>query len=264
MSESSHPVKTTSFLAPLMLREDLPRQAASDYWAGPHGEIVKRGLPGVIEYVQHHFSPTDHGFWPATRMVGTQIPASWRLDGYPELRFKNTAAALTTSLHMREVFFDEQNVFARVLAHPSPPGGGRWWTDAFDDAVGHRVALLLRRRRGVRGGAFRRFVHERIGPALLAAGARDLRTYAFLPYSRFVNATPGVAHDNPADRRYHGLANLGLDDRAAVDALLASPQVAAIVADQHTVLTAVHAFSVERSVPVVRMSSPPTTEETRP
>ena len=56
--------------------EDLPRQAAADYWAGRHGEIVKRSLPGIIEYVQHHFSPTDHGFWPATQTVGTQIPAT--------------------------------------------------------------------------------------------------------------------------------------------------------------------------------------------
>jgi len=48
LSEPSYPIKTTSFVAPLMLREDMPRQAASDYWAGPHGEIVKRSLPGVV------------------------------------------------------------------------------------------------------------------------------------------------------------------------------------------------------------------------
>ena len=69
-----HPIKTTSFLSPLMLREDVPRQTASDYWAGPHAEIVKRSLPGIVEYVQHHFSATDHGFWPATQSVGTHIP----------------------------------------------------------------------------------------------------------------------------------------------------------------------------------------------
>ena len=249
-----HPIKTTSFLSPLMLREDVPRQTASDYWAGPHAEIVKRSLPGIVEYVQHHFSATDHGFWPATQSVGTHIPATWRIDGYPEVRFKSLAAALTTPLHMSDIHFDEQNVFARVLGQPTPPGGGRWWTDGFDDAVGHRVALLLRRRRGARSSAFRHFVHERIGPALLAAGARDLRTYTFLPYSRLVNPTPGVAHDNPADRRYHGAVTIGLDDRAAADTLLASPPVAATVAEQHTVLTAVHAFSVERSVPVVRIT----------
>jgi len=110
-----HPIKTTSFLSPLMLREDVPRQTASDYWAGPHAEIVKRSLPGIVEYVQHHFSATDHGFWPATQSVGTHIPATWRIDGYPEVRFKSLAAALTTPLHMRDIHFDEQNVLARVL-----------------------------------------------------------------------------------------------------------------------------------------------------
>jgi hypothetical protein len=101
-------------------------------------------------------------FWPASERVGTQIPASWRVDGFPEVRFRSTAAALVTPLHMREVFFDEQNVFDRVLGQPTGPGGGRWWTEGFDDAVGHRVALLLRRRRSVRGRALRRLPVVRI------------------------------------------------------------------------------------------------------
>jgi hypothetical protein len=46
----------------------------------------------------------------------------------------------------------------------------------------------------------------------------------------------------------------GTENRAAVDNLLGSAQVAPLVADQHTALTAVHAFSVERSVPVIRMT----------
>ena len=37
--------------------------------------------------------------------------------------------------------------------------------------------------------------------------------------------------------------------------MLGSAPVAALVADQHTALSAVHAFSVERSVPVIRMSA---------
>ena len=250
----SHPIKTTSFVSPVWLREDLPRETASAYWADAHAEIVKR-LPGLLEYVQRHFSPTDHGFWPSSEPVGTHIPADWRVDGYAEVRFKGTGTALRLPPHMRQVFLDEQNVFERVLGHPTGPGGGRWWTNGFDDAVVYRVALLLRRRRGVRGGTFRRFVHERIGPALLAAGARDLRTYTFLPWSRFVHPTPGVSHDNPAHRRYHGVVVFGAKSRASVDELLGSAQVAALVADQHAVLTAVHAFSVERSVPVIQMSS---------
>jgi hypothetical protein len=254
----SEPVKTASGLFPVWLRDDLPRETACAYWAGPHAEIVRR-LPGLIEYVQHHFSATDHGFWPSSERVGTLVPASWRVDGLTEVRLKSTASSLKAALHMREVFLDEQNLFDRVLGQLTGPGGGRWWTERFDDAAGHRVAMLLRRRRGVRRGTFCRFVHERLGPALLAAGARDLRTYTFLPWSRFApHPTPGISHDNPTYRRYHGAVIFGTKDRAAVDDLLGTHQFAALVADQHTACTAVHAFSVERSVPVIRIGRAPT------
>ncbi|KPI08173.1 hypothetical protein OK074_3702 [Actinobacteria bacterium OK074] len=245
------PVRTTSFVAPVLLRTDLPREAALRYWAGPHAEIVGRS-PNMVEYVQRPFSPTDHGYWPSSPTVGTAVPEGWRCDGVAEVRFASTAALLAMPLLMREVYLDEQNVFERVLGQLTHPGGGRWWTDGHHDAVGHRTVLLLRRRQGVGGRAFRAYVHHRIGPALHAAGARDLRTYTFLPWSRLVHPTPGVSHDNPAFRRYQGCAVIGTGSRTAMAELLESPQVAGIVADQHTVLTAAHAYTVERSVPVIR------------
>jgi 2,4-dienoyl-CoA reductase-like NADH-dependent reductase (Old Yellow Enzyme family) len=233
MSRNSYPTKTTTFLGLLMLREDLTRDAATTYWSTTHGGIVKRSIPGLAEYIQRHFSATDHGFWPTTETVGTQVPAHWRLDGYAETTFKSVAAMLSAPLCMRHVFYDEQNVFARVLGHPTAPGGGRWWTEGHDDTVSHRVALLLRRRRGVSRTAFRQFLYDRMAPALLAAGARDVRAYAFLPWSRLAHFTPGVAHDNPIEHRYNGLLSFGLDDRTAVDALLATPEIAGVVTDQH-------------------------------
>ncbi|NUP24757.1 MAG: hypothetical protein HOZ81_53635 [Streptomyces sp.] len=254
----SRPVKTTSYMSPVWLRADLPRETALGYWAGPHARIAGR-LPHMAEYVQRHFSPTDHGYWPASPTVGTVIPPSWRCDGVAEVRFGSTAAALGMPLHMREVYLDEQNVFERVLGQVTGPGGGRWWTDGHDDAVGHRTVLLLRRRRGVGGRTLRRYVHDRIGPALHEAGARDLRTYSFLPWSRYVHHTLGVCHDNPAYRRYHASVVVGTESRAATDDLLKSAHVAGLVADQQAVLTAVHAYSVERSVPVVRVGSVPAT-----
>ncbi|MGW6909128.1 hypothetical protein [Streptomyces sp. NPDC054940] len=248
---SRRPEKTTSFMAPVWFRTDLPRETVLQYWSGPHAEIVGR-LPGMAEYVQRRFSPTDHGYWPSSPRVGTLVPPSWRCDGVAEVRFTSTAAALAMPLRMREVYVDEQNIFERVLGQVTAPGGGRWWTDGHDDAVGHRTILLLRRRRGVRGRAFRTYVHDRMGPALHAAGARDLRTYTFLPWSRFTHPTPGVGHDNPVFRRYHGSVVIGADSRAALDDLLHSERVAGLVADQQTVLTAVHAYTVERTVPVIR------------
>ncbi|MGV9818921.1 hypothetical protein [Nocardia xishanensis] len=244
------PVRTSSMLSPLMLRADMPREVSTAYWAKPHAEKVEK-LPNLVEYTQRHFSTTDHGFWPATAGVGTRIPEEWRLDGCAELRFRSTIATLMTAPYAREVYLDEQNVFGRVLTHATGPGGGRWWTAGFEDTTGDHVMLLLRRRSGVRGSKFREFVHERVGRAFLDSGARDLRTYAFLPWTRWFNASPGVGHDNPLEHRYHGAVVFGAQTRGAIDELLKSHSITALIEDQHTACTAVHAYSVERSVPVV-------------
>jgi len=111
----------------------------------------------------------------------------------------------------------------------------------------------VRRRRGVLGRAFRAFLHTRLGPALHAAGARDLRTYALLPLATMAHTTFGVSHRNPPHRRHHGAVVFGTDTRAQVDDLIASPEVEAAVKDQHQTCTAVHAFAVDRTVPVIRM-----------
>jgi len=241
-------ITTTSALYYVRLREDLPRDVARAYWAGPHADIVRR-LPHLAEYRQHHFSATDHGYWPATPKVGTVTPASWRVDGFAEVRFQNLAWGLLVPLHMREVFYDEQNVFEQVLGHLAGPTGGRWWTTGHDPEVGHRTTVLLRRRAGVSRRAFRRFVRERLAPALDAAGGRDLRSYTFLP--NLPHPTPGIAHGNPRNRRYHGAVLFGTDTRGDVGALLAHPEVAAAIAVQSETCSAIHAYFVERTVPVI-------------
>ncbi|MGW6117933.1 hypothetical protein ACWFRF_02740 [Nocardia sp. NPDC055165] len=244
--------RTSSALYPVSLRSDMPREATTTYWAGPHADIVRRH-PHILEYIQRHFSPTDHGYWPATPRVGTSVAPAWQVDGFAEVRLRSlTVAALTTPIHMRGVFLDEQNVFERVVGHPTGPAGGRWWTPGHNDAVPHRTAVLLRRRRGVRGSTFRRFVHQDLGPALHAAGARDLRTYTFLPYNRLAHPTPGVSHDNPPHRRYHGALVIGANSRDHLTELLASPGVATLVNDQARAVIAAHAYTIQRSVAVIR------------
>jgi hypothetical protein len=248
---TSQPTRTTSLLSPLTLRTDIARDVALDYWANQHAAKVIK-LPNLQEYNQRLLSATDHGYWPATPTVGTKIPGDFVVDGFAEIRFSSAPSMLVTGLHSREVMLDEQNVFARVLGQATGPGGGRWWTDGFDDTVGHHTALLVRRRQGVRGSAFRRFVHDTLGPALHAAGVKDLRTYTFLPYTTLVNASPGVAHDYPAQHRYHGVVLFGTHDRAGVDELFEHATIAAVVEQQHTAVSAVHAYTVERTVPVIR------------
>lgn len=240
--------RTTSALYYVRLREDLPRDVAQAYWAGLHADIVRR-LPHLVEYRQHHFSATDHGYWPATPRVGTVTPASWRLDGFAEVRFQNLASGLLVPLHLREVFFDEQNVFEQVLGHLAGPTGGRWWTEGHDPHVGHRTTVLLRRRAGASRRGFRNFVRERLAPALETAGALDLRAYTFLP--GLPHPTPGIAHHNPANRRYHGAVLFGTTHRGDVDALLTHPEVAAAIAVQGETCSAVHSYAVHRTVPVI-------------
>lgn len=250
-TSAANPILITSALYPLRLRADLPRDVAYSYWAGPHAEIVKR-LPHLVEYNQYHFAMADHGYWPATPKVGTTVPLSWPIDGLTEVRFPGMAAALRIPLHMREVILDEQNVFDHCLGHLTGPGGGRWWTAGHDDSVSHRTVLLVRRRRGVWGRSFRAFVHTRLGPALLAAGSCDVRTYSFLPMAPVAHSTFGVSHDNPPHRRYHGAVVFGTGSRGEVEDVIASSEVAAAVKDQHLFCTAIHAFGVDRTVPVIR------------
>lgn len=236
----------------LWLRADLPRDEARAHWRGPHAEIVKR-IPGLDEYRQLHFSADDHGFWPGPTGVGTAVPADWRPDGMPEVAY---ARALPSPRAFpaaaRFVFPDESNAFDRVLAHVTAPGGGRWFRSGYGAPVGARAAVLIRRRPRLHPTAFGSFVHHTLGAALdRADGTLELRTHVFLPYSRLAWPTPGVAHDNPPHRRYHAAIVLGAADRAAVDAVLSSPEVRATQDAQAAHCLALHAYAVEETVSVV-------------
>jgi hypothetical protein len=250
------PTRTTSMLSPLTLRSDIARDDAITYWATTHATKVTK-LPHICEYNQRLFSATDHGFWPASSTVGTIVSPDWCFDGCAEVRFTGTLPMLATGAHARPVYLDEQNVFATVLGHPTGPGGGRWFTDGFDDALTQHVALLLRRRQGLRARSFRAFVHDKLSAALLAAGAKDLRTYTFLPWTPLAHTSLGVGHHNPVEHRFHAMAIFGTTSRQAVDDMLDTPSITALVAAQHEVLTAVHAYAVERSLPIIRMGQRP-------
>ena len=66
-----------------------------------------------------------------------------------------------------------------------------------------------------------------------------------------------MGHHNPVEHRFHGIAIFGATSRQAVDDMLDSPAITALVATQHEVLTAVHAYAVERSLPIIRMTDRP-------
>jgi hypothetical protein len=62
-----------------------------------------------------------------------------------------------------------------------------------------RSLIYLRRREGVKTGAFRSFLTDEFVPTLIKTGTlRELRTQVFMPWIERLWDTPNVAHDNPA------------------------------------------------------------------
>jgi len=63
--------------------------------------------------------------------------------------------------------------------------------------------------------------------------------------------SPGVSHEYPAERRYHGGLVFGAGRRGAVDDLLKADAVAAPIDRQAELVSAAHAYTVERSTTVI-------------
>jgi hypothetical protein len=235
------------------LRADLPREHCLAYWRGPHARLVAE-VGHIDEYRQHHFSPEDHGFWVVPPGVGTTIPADWRIDGMPEVAFAGALAPIRAlGPRVWAVYQDESKFIDRILPNLTGPGGGRWFRSGHQEEVGARAVVLIRRRPDVGFREFRSFVHQVLGDALdRAPGTAELRTHSFLPYTKAVWWTPGVAHDNPPHRRYHAAIVLGAADRGALEAILSSPEVTATQDAQAASCLALHAYAADHTYAFVR------------
>lgn len=241
--------EVTTGCYPVWLRSDLPREYALAYWRGPHGQIANKN-PAIDEYLQHHFSLTDHGFWSVPDGIGGAVPSDWRMDGMTEVRVNSIWRGLYVRLFcMKANVHDEENVFDRVLAKNSKGKGSIWWTGRYQPDVGFRCAVFLRARSGTHG-QLRDFLQHRLGPALLQAGAQELRAHVFMSGSRYTWWTPGVCHDEPANRRYDALILIGANSREALIQLLNSEVVLDTHEDQKRHCVAIHAYSVDRTYPL--------------
>jgi hypothetical protein len=239
------PTCHTGTIALAWLRRDLPRQQALEYWRGPHGRIVGRTL-GFREYRQHVFSQEDHGFWPALQDVETATPADRRPDGIAEVTFAGVwLMALGILLHGWRILLDEANVFGRTVMYGSRIGGVQWLRAGEGESAVARTVIMLRRKPGVSGAAFRAFVNQCLSPALdRAPGVLELRVQTFLPWLPYVWPAPGLAHDNPSTHHHHAVIVVGAADRAALDAVLRSAPVMATAAMQGAHCSAIHAYAV--------------------
>ena len=236
----------------LWMRTDQPRQKGMDHWKGPHSGIIAAS-PGLEEYRQIHLAETNPGLWPATTGVETRIPADRKVDGIAEVTFQSALAPLKGRAQTKLAFKDEVNVFRRTLLYAGAPGTSRWYDVAGPtDTVGTRAVVYLRRRDGVSARAFRKVIKNDLVPALIATGVlEELRTQAFLPWNKRTWDTPHVAHDNPADQRYHASLVLGFADPAARAAFFQGTQAQQLSPMLAHVASAVHAYDVSATLTYV-------------
>jgi hypothetical protein len=237
----------------LWMRTDQPRQRGMDHWRGPHSKIIS-ATPGMEEYRQIHLAENNAGLWPAVSGVETVIPAERRVDGVAEITFASLLSPLRGRKQTRLAYKDEINVFRRTLLYAGPPNSARWYNVAGPDTkVGARSLIYLRRREGIKTGAFRRFLTNELVPALVKTGAlRELRTQVFMPWIEKLWDTPNVAHDNPPDQRFHASLMLGFADTDAMRAFFGSGELATLSGKLREFVSALHAYEVSEALTYVK------------
>lgn len=238
---------------PLWMRTDRPRQQGMDYWKGPHSGIIS-ATPGFEEHRQIHLAETNPGLWPAVPGVETAIPADRRIDGIAEVTFKSVLSPLWGRKQTKLAYKDEVNVFRQTLLYAGPPYSARWHDVAGPgENAGARALIYLRRREGVGAGVFRRFLNDELVPALASTGElKEPRTQVFMRWNQRLWDTPDVAHDNPADQRFHASLILGFTDADALRACFASDAVLKASAGLPEFVSAVHAYDVAEALTYVK------------
>jgi hypothetical protein len=242
---------SSSFL--LWVRTDQPRQTGMDYWKGPHSKIAS-ATPGLEEYRQIHLAEVNTGLWPATPGVETDIPVERKIDGVAELTFQSLLSPLRGRKQAQLLFEDEVNVFRRTLLYTGLPSWSRWYEVAEPgEKAGARALIYLRRRDGVRASAFRKLIHKELVPALAGTGGlRELRTQTFLPWNEKLWDTPNVAHDNPADQRFHASLIMGFTDARERASFFHGREIESLSNALAPLTSAIHAYHVSAALTYVK------------
>jgi hypothetical protein len=237
----------------LWVRTDQPRQAGMDYWKGPHSKIIS-ATPALEEYRQIHLAEVNPGLWPATPGVETDVPFERKIDGVAEVTFRSPLSPLLGRKQSQLAFKDEINVFRRTLLYAGLPNSSRWYEVAEPgEKAGARALIYLRRKDGVDAGDFRKLINKELVPALAGTGVlRELRTQTFLPWNEKLWDTPNVAHDNPADQRFHASLILGFTDAQQRASFFHGREIESLSNTLARLTSAIHAYDVSAALTYVK------------
>ena len=121
------------------------------------------------------------------------------------------------------------------------------------DKTGARSLIYLRRKDGVGAGDFRKLINKELVPALAGTGVlRELRTQTFLPWNEKLWDTPNVAHDNPADQRFHASVSLGFTDAQERAGFLHGREIESLSNTLAPLTSAIHAYDVSAALTYVK------------
>jgi hypothetical protein len=149
---------------------------------------------------------------------------------------------------------DEINVFRRTLLYAGLPNASRWYRVAEPgEKAGARALIFLKRKDGVR---CRRLpeAHQQ-GARTRPAGTavlRELRTQTFLSWNEKLWDTPNVAHDNPADQRFHASLILGFPDAQERASFFHRREIESLSNTLAPLTSAVHAYDVSVALTYVK------------
>src|SRR5947199_619512 len=237
----------------LWMRTDQPRQTGMDHWKGSHAKISS-ATSGQEEYRQIHRAEVNPGLRPATPGVETDIPVERKIDGVAEVTFRSPLSPLLGRKQTRLAYKDEINVFRRTLLYAGLPNSSRWYEVAEPgEKAGARALIYLRRKDGVCARDFRRLINKELVPALAGTGVlRQLRTQTFLPCSEQLWNTPNVAHDNPADQRFHASLILGFTDAQERAGFFHGREIESLSNTLAPLTSAIHAYDVSAVLTYVK------------
>jgi hypothetical protein len=121
------------------------------------------------------------------------------------------------------------------------------------EKAGARSLIYLRRRDGVRTGAFRTFLNDEVVPALVTTGGlRELRTQVFMPWIKRLWDTPKCRPRHPSEQRFHASLILGFTERDAVRAFFGSDEIATLSGRLPEFVSAIHGYEVAEALTFVK------------
>jgi hypothetical protein len=130
------------------------------------------------------------------------------------------------------------------------PNSSRWYEVAEPgEKAGARALIYLGRKDGVGAGDFRKLINKELVPALAGTGVlRELRTQTFLPWNKKLWDTPNVAHDNPADQRFHASLILGFTDAQERAGFFHGREIDSLSNTLAPLTSAIHAYDVSAAL----------------